>query len=283
MLSLQPMLETFATLNTLDLRDNSFMCHEGVQKFHEMWESRSEELAVAGYEGGDGYLCQVESTGELVTFLEYAARDIVTTAATPGSAPFVQDQDKGGKIRVGLGASIVGTALILIAAVVFTQRRKIRSLLREGRWQPPRPEPEGGFTFDVFVCYSPVESRWVSEELLPVLEGHPANMKVCVHERDFELGLQIRQNIESALESSRKFLLVLSADMPDRQWCMFEVKEALERMGSSNIAVVVRDKPECMPDSLKRLLSDRTYVRWPQEAAKRENFHQNLVTSLRRR
>lgn len=84
-------------------------------------------------------------------------------------------------------------------------------------------EPAGGLAtevvpsqYDVFIDYSHRNRNWVLEFLLPQLDA--AGVKVCIDERDFELGAPIMLETERALHASRYILLVLTPDYMQSDW-----------------------------------------------------------------
>ncbi len=81
-------------------------------------------------------------------------------------------------------------------------------------------EGEHVYSYDVFISYSHADYDWVWKELLPQLEG--AGLRVCIDERDFEVGLPILVNIERAIENSRHTLTILTPGWLDREWANFE-------------------------------------------------------------
>ena len=88
-----------------------------------------------------------------------------------------------------------------------------------------------------------------------------------MHERDFEVGLAVTDNIAACLDRSRRFLMVLSPDLPASRWCMFEVDMARERMegGRGDFLVVVKERPpkRRMNRTLAHILDNWTYLKWP--------------------
>lgn len=52
------------------------------------------------------------------------------------------------------------------------------------------------FPYDVFISYSHADGAWVRGWLLPRLEA--AGLRVCIDERDFDLGVPSIVNIERA-------------------------------------------------------------------------------------
>lgn len=76
------------------------------------------------------------------------------------------------------------------------------------------------YLFDLFISYCEADKLWVWHTLLPRLEG--VGVKVCIDSRDFQLGVPVTANIEWAVESSRRILLVLTPDWVSNEWADFE-------------------------------------------------------------
>jgi hypothetical protein len=74
--------------------------------------------------------------------------------------------------------------------------------------------------YDVFISYSHADRTWVWNELLPQLEG--AGLKVCIDDRDFEIGIPSLVNMERAVDNSRHTLAVLTPEWIQSQWTEFE-------------------------------------------------------------
>jgi hypothetical protein len=74
--------------------------------------------------------------------------------------------------------------------------------------------------YDVFISYSHTDREWVWDELLPRLEG--AGLRVCIDDRDFEIGVPSLINMERAVDSSRHTLIVLTQAWVGSEWTEFE-------------------------------------------------------------
>ena len=48
---------------------------------------------------------------------------------------------------------------------------------------------EENFHFDIFVSYSPADRVWVETLLIPEMEEKQPRLRVCVHERDFQVDI----------------------------------------------------------------------------------------------
>jgi hypothetical protein len=78
---------------------------------------------------------------------------------------------------------------------------------------------EQAYRYDVFVSHAPADRTWVQAELLPRLEG--AGLRACLDWRDFRPGASRVDEVERAVTSSRKTLLVLSPAYVDSEWAEF--------------------------------------------------------------
>lgn len=72
----------------------------------------------------------------------------------------------------------------------------------------------------MFISYSHDDKAWVWEELLPRLEG--VGLRVCIDDRDFEIGVPIMANIQMAVDASQYTLVVLTPAWIDSEWTEFE-------------------------------------------------------------
>ena len=80
--------------------------------------------------------------------------------------------------------------------------------------------PPTAFDYDVFISYSSQDKAWVRGELLTRLEA--AGLQVIIDFRDFRLGAPSINEMERAVTTSRKTLLVLTPTYLASQWAEFE-------------------------------------------------------------
>ncbi len=83
-----------------------------------------------------------------------------------------------------------------------------------------QPQPSDEFHYDAFISYSHKDSVWVRDTLLLRLERE--GLRVCIDYRDFEVGAPSLVNMETAVEHSRKTLLVLTPNWVASEWTEFE-------------------------------------------------------------
>lgn len=84
------------------------------------------------------------------------------------------------------------------------------------------------FIYDVFVSYSEKDRPWVLDELIPNIEKR-TEINICLHERDFQVGMSILENIIQCMDKSRCLLLVVSESFLKSNWCAFEMHLAQHR------------------------------------------------------
>lgn len=123
------------------------------------------------------------------------------------------------------------------------------------------------FNYDIFISYSDHNREWVLNSLLPNLESK-SKVKVCLHERDFQVGISILENIISSIDRSRCILLVISQSFLRSQWCQFELHLAQHRLLETRreelILLFLEEIPRMKtPKTLQYLMRTKTYILWP--------------------
>ncbi|KAM4580999.1 toll-like receptor 18 [Odontesthes bonariensis] len=146
----------------------------------------------------------------------------------------------------------------------------------------------GTFTYHAFISYCHSDADWVRDQLLPSLENKRNPYRLCIHERDFMPGKWIIDNIIENIESSRKVIFVLSRNFVNSEWCNYELYFAQQRaMGKtfSDVILVVKEPidPSSLPSKyckLKKMLSNKTYLEWPQQDNQQPFFWAQLRSVL---
>jgi hypothetical protein len=119
--------------------------------------------------------------------------------------------------------------------------------------------------YDIFISYSHKDRSWVQDWLLPRLQA--AGIEACVDEREFTIGAQLVDSIESAVALSRKVVLVLTPDWLESRWTLFESHLAYLQGHPGRILPIVL-RPCEVPDRYQTLVgadfTDRG--RWSAEA-----------------
>ncbi|KAK1346872.1 hypothetical protein QTO34_000732 [Cnephaeus nilssonii] len=184
--------------------------------------------------------------------------------------------------------------LILTTMVVSWFSAKITSSLRYGlyifrawflaKWH--RTEKE--FIYDAFVSFTATDEQWVYEELVPALEeGGQPTFKLCLHHRDFEPGIDIFENIQNAINTSRKTLCVVSNHYLRSEWCCLEVQLASIKMFYEHEDVIILIFLEEIPNyklstyhRLRKLVNRQTFITWPDSVHERPLFWARIRNAL---
>ncbi|CAB3386400.1 Hypothetical predicted protein [Cloeon dipterum] len=175
------------------------------------------------------------------------------------------------------GSTIVIICLIVVSftTVVYKKRSKLRyfgimvkNALSVALMDDDNEESQEDaiFIYDVFVSYCDADREWVIKKLLPELEQEN-NLRVCLHERDFQPGYGILDNIVHCIDKSRSLIIVVSKKSLKSQWCHFEMHLAQHRFIETRkeqlILVLMEELPRNQrPRTLHYLMATRTFLLW---------------------
>ncbi|XP_062614777.1 toll-like receptor 2 [Saccostrea cucullata] len=142
-----------------------------------------------------------------------------------------------------------------------------------------------GFAYDVFVSYNSADSVWVISEMIPRLEKKE-KLKLCLHERDFEVGKHIVDNIVDAIQNSRKVLIILSNRFAQSQWCQFESTMAQLRSiknGEGAVIVIILENihVQNMSKPLNILMKTTTLIEWTNDKRAKEMLWESVVSTIK--
>lgn len=117
-----------------------------------------------------------------------------------------------------------------------------------------------GFKWDVFLSYHNEMEDFVLTHIKMPLEHRQPSYNVCWHHVDFLAGRTILDNINKAVDESRKVVFVFSKSFPQSEYCMAELTRTLDRLQRTRtrcmVPIVLTE--EGVPKELK---SRVTY--WP--------------------
>ncbi|KAF4529217.1 hypothetical protein B566_EDAN017534 [Ephemera danica] len=129
-------------------------------------------------------------------------------------------------------------------------------------------ENEDSIEFDAFVSYCAADRSWVIDYLLKRLEPPLGRYNLCLHERDFQIGNYIMDNIVGNIEKSRRVIFILSNNFLKSEWCKWELRMATHRIferSNSDFLILLKLellRHDLVPLSLRVLLATRTYLEW---------------------
>ncbi|KAM9308465.1 uncharacterized protein PAF06_012673 [Gastrophryne carolinensis] len=153
-------------------------------------------------------------------------------------------------------------------------------------WLNHREQGMGQYDYDVFVSYNSHDEPWVLQELLPNLEQNgPPFFKVCIHNRDFEIGRDIVDNIMDSIYQSRWTVCIITPNYLQSNWCSLEMRMATYRLlaeSKDSLLLIFLDKISREElqhyHRLTKLVDKKTYLDWPED----ENAQQLFWARLRK-
>ena len=192
-------------------------------------------------------------------------------------------------IGIGVGSGAAVTIVIGVFIIMIYRKRwwfRYRYFIARKLWSDKRRKDQESreFRYDLFVAYNRHDKNWVDETLQPKLETEHG-IRLCLHERDFELGGEISEQIIDCIESSQKTLLILSPNFVRSTWCKFEMRMAhykLFRTGHDVLLLAIL-KPLGgveISKTLKALLEQKTYVEWSEHQYGQKLFWAKLISVL---
>ena len=183
--------------------------------------------------------------------------------------------------------TITGTLLFATPFIVYRKRWIIRHFLFVTKEKLTRRK--NGYTniehfeYDAFISYSSEDEdrTWVHFKLVQELE-HNYGFKLCIHHRDFIVGMDIADNIEDAIIKSRKVIAIVSPDFMNSRWRCREIQMTDYVDTNKIIFVMFRDIPNNMdgPRHIALLMATRTYIDFNQERQAENLFWKRLVNTL---
>lgn len=176
-------------------------------------------------------------------------------------------------------SSITAGGLIMGFVAAFVAYRLCRN--RRDAEEPFFETPVNGrqFRYDVFVTFSSQDLNWVNKELLPLLEKH--KLIYCIHDRDFEIGKAVVDNMAESVYTSRKVLAVMSHNYMSSKFCRGELEMALYRsteMGDSSVIVMRIDGVD--RSKLPKALRNRTFLDH-YDITERKTWEERLIKHLK--
>lgn len=147
-------------------------------------------------------------------------------------------------------------------------------------------ESEPELRWDVFVSYCSKDFDWVSE-LCKTLEQAPFNLTVCLHQRDWEAGRTILDNMAESVYCSVTTLLVVSKDYMESPFCMQELNIAMECEHSSakkllRERVILIKLDDVSLKNLPKSLKQKSYLDFS-DAEQRKHYKAKLLKALPKR
>lgn len=270
----QSSLRSFKTLRYLEAGANSFVCS---CEFVTFFKKDVEDL-ITLQDGRQNYVCDTPFTlrGNAIDSVRLSVFECYMIPA------------------VSVLCSGIITALGLVVLTCH-KLHVIWYLQMTKAWIQAKRKPAVGrlpeeLRYDAFVSYSQHDAEWVEEILVAELEDTQPSFSLCLHKRDFRPGRWIVDNIIDSIEKSYRTLFVLSEHFVSSEWCRYELDfshfRIMDEHNDSAVLVLLEPiKKETIPKrfcKLRKIMNSRTYLEWPEDEDKRDEFWSNLRAALQR-
>lgn len=180
---------------------------------------------------------------------------------------------------------------ILTTGLVYRYRWRLRYFYymtksRYHGYKSVRSEDEQtDFKYDAFVSYAEKDLRFV-QQIISKLEGDKG-IRLCIHHRDFVPGYDIAENIITAINKSRKTIVILSPNFIQSDWCMYELhiakmEEIYKRDNEDVLFLVCYEEipAENIPLSIMDVIHQKSYLEFPDDEYGNTVFWDKLHEAL---
>ncbi|XP_039756701.1 toll-like receptor 2 [Pararge aegeria] len=274
----------------IDLMNNVFICDCFSMYKPSMWLQINGSQALFDYFVHSNFLCSSPDVWEDRRVAEYFS-------SIKNFRCLMYEKFSNVMFLVWTAPSIV-TFVTVVIIVVFVYKYRIyirywlflaklalgRKFIRKPLKSPS--DPNAGHKYDAFVSYCNEDREFVTE-LISRIECSPPYLKLCIYERDFEIGSFISESILASIKESRYIILVISNNFAKSQWCRWETQLAeyhrlfLEDGTSYDPLVLIRMgdvESKYLTTTLKYLLKTKIYLSWDEQQS--EEFWKKLRNVL---
>ncbi|XP_067240580.1 toll-like receptor 5 [Chanodichthys erythropterus] len=279
--SLDPNL--FSTLSYLSLKKNDFRCDCNLRDF-KTWLNQTNVIFAHPIED---VICASPEDQYMVPVV--------------GSSIQCEDEEEernAEKLRLVLFIFCTAFIIVLTAStIIYVRRRgyifklykKLTGKLVDGKREEPDPEQ---FLYDVFLCFSSNDIKWVERALLNRLDSQFSEqntLRCCFEERDFLPGEDHLTNMRNAIQNSHKTLCVVSERFLKDGWCLetFTLAQCrmLVELKDILVVLVVGNIPQyrlLKYDQLRSYIENRRYLLWPDDSQDLDWFYDQLLHKIRK-
>lgn len=159
--------------------------------------------------------------------------------------------------------------------LIYRQRWKLRYFYymtksRYHDYKSVKTNNQSDFKYDAFVSYAE-EDRPFVEKLISELEAED-RLRLCIHHRDFVPGYNVAENVITAVNKSRKTIVILSPNFVKSDWCKYEIHiakmEEIYSRADEGVLFLVLYEPvpaDEIPLCIMDLIKQKSYIEFPND------------------
>ncbi|KAG7334685.1 hypothetical protein KOW79_001281 [Hemibagrus wyckioides] len=154
----------------------------------------------------------------------------------------------------------------------------------------PKVAADNQFMYDVYLCFSSKDIKWVTKALLEKLDTQFSDqneLRCCFEARDFIPGEDHLSNMRNAIWKSKKTLFILSREFFKDGWCLEAFSLAQTKMQKVvqdvSLVLLVDNIPHyrlMKYEPVRTYFQTRRYLCWPEDYQDLEWFYSHLKQSI---
>ncbi|XP_052088313.1 toll-like receptor 13 [Mytilus californianus] len=168
-------------------------------------------------------------------------------------------------LLVGIGLLVAFVIFTVPFAVIFNFRWKITFWIYRKFKRVVEHKLEKKFNYDIYLSYADDMLQWIQVDFLQRIENS-WSMKVCIEDRDFQIGLTKADEIAHGIAGSKHAIIILSESYQDNEWNKFEIErvkfEKCRNYLQKIIILVKEATASCVPQELDDILQNVTIIEW---------------------
>ena len=256
---------------TIDLSENNFLCTCETLKFLKWMNNHRIKKGINLF-NYDLYFCTLPNS--TIVFFHEMNR-VLETLETQCSS----------YIGIIVACVVASTAFLVtvFSGCIYQYRWKLRYIYYMTK-QTYKRSIKGGnssidrlYRYDAFISYAN-EDRHIALEFKENAEDKN-NLRLCFHERDFIPGVDIAENIVSAIHESRKVVFIISENFLKSHWCMYEfnmthIEQIHSRADEESLFLVLLGDFDSKkaPRSMLNFIHKSTYLEFPDDRTTQPTF-----------
>ncbi len=174
--------------------------------------------------------------------------------------------------------------MFLLVKYYWTIRYWLYRNLGKRAQQDQRELQQLVYRYDGFIVYSSEDRGWVHHTLREEME-EKRGLKLCIYMRDVLAGGVLADRIDTAMQESRKTVIVLSPNFVQSEWCQFDMHMAENRLMADGVDVVVPVILKNIPllevnQAVKRQVQRPDCLKWTSNRVGQQMFWDKLQQAL---